>query len=171
MNERFCILIRFSLKFVGEGSIHYKSVLVRIMAWRRIGDKSLSEPKLTRFADAYIRHLEGNELMWIIYAYPSSVIDWHWGNGMDNLQCQLIDTGAIAWITPSVSEVTLEGVSGILDQYQTTPKRTHDDVIKWKLLFRVAGPLCGEFSGHRWIPLAKGQPVMRTLMFLWCGSA
>ena len=31
----------------------------------------------------------------------------------------------------------------------------HDDVIKWKL-FRVTGHLCGEFTGHRWIPLRKG---------------
>ena len=23
--------------------------------------------------------------------------------------------------------------------------------------FRVTGPLCGEFTGHRWIPLTKGQ--------------
>ena len=30
----------------------------------------------------------------------------------------------------------------------------HDDVIKWKH-FRVTGPLCGEFTGQRWIPLTK----------------
>ena len=30
--------------------------LVQIMAWRRPGDKPLSEPKLTRFAEAYMRH-------------------------------------------------------------------------------------------------------------------
>ena len=30
----------------------------------------------------------------------------------------------------------------------------YDDVIKWKH-FRVTGPLCGEFTGHRWIPLTK----------------
>ena len=32
----------------------------------------------------------------------------------------------------------------------------HDDVIKWKH-FRVAGPFCGEFTGHRWIPLTKAS--------------
>ena len=31
-------------------------------------------------------------------------------------------------------------------------KVEHDDVIKWKI-FRVTGPLCGEFTGPRWIPL------------------
>ena len=30
----------------------------------------------------------------------------------------------------------------------------YDDVIKWKL-FRVTGHLCGEFTGHRWIPRTK----------------
>ena len=42
-----------SLKFVPEGAIDNNPELVRIMAWRRIGDKPLSEPMLTRFTDAY----------------------------------------------------------------------------------------------------------------------
>ena len=37
--------------------------------------------------------------------------------------------------------------------YQIIEKSTacHDDTIKWKHS-RVTGPLCGEFTGHRWIP-------------------
>ena len=38
----------------------------------------------------------------------------------------------------------------------------HDDVIKWKY-FRVTGPLCGEFTGQRWIPLTKASDAD-----LWC---
>ena len=38
----------------------------------------------------------------------------------------------------------------------------HDDVIKWKH-FRVTVPLCGEFTGHRWIPLTKASDAE-----LWC---
>ena len=34
--------------------------------------------------------------------------------------------------------------------------RIHDDVIKWKH-FRVTGYLCGEFTGHRWIPCTKAS--------------
>ena len=30
-------------------------------------------------------------------------------------------------------------------------------------IFRVTGPLCGEFTGHRWIPLSKASDVE-----LWC---
>ena len=32
----------------------------------------------------------------------------------------------------------------------------HDDVIKWSI-FCVTCPWCGEFTGHRWIPLTKGR--------------
>ena len=30
-------------------------------------------------------------------------------------------------------------------------------------IFRVTGPLCGEFTGHQWIPLTKASDVE-----LWC---
>ena len=41
-----------SLKFASKGT----------MAWRRISNKSLSEPMLTRFTDAYMQHYRGFEL-------------------------------------------------------------------------------------------------------------
>ena len=46
MNDIFCILIHISLKFVPKGPIGNKLMLVRVMAWRRTGDKPLSEPML-----------------------------------------------------------------------------------------------------------------------------
>ena len=52
VNEKFRILIKISLKFVPRGPID-NPALVSIMAWRRIGDKPLSEPMLTQFIDAY----------------------------------------------------------------------------------------------------------------------
>ena len=36
-------------------------------------------------------------------------------------------------------------------------QRHNDDI------FRVTGPLCGEFTGHRWIPLTKTSDAE-----LWC---
>ena len=33
-------------------------------------------------------------------------------------------------------------------------------------IFRVAGPLCGEFTGHRWIPLTKASNA-ELWRFLW----
>ena len=56
LTENFCILIRISLKCVPQGPFDNNPALVQIMAWRRIGDKPLSEPMLTRFIDAYMEH-------------------------------------------------------------------------------------------------------------------
>ena len=58
MNETFCILNRLSLKFVPEGLINNIPALVQIMAsgWRRSGDKPSSQPMLTLFTEAYMRH-------------------------------------------------------------------------------------------------------------------
>ena len=56
LNEIICILIRISLKFVPTVPIDNKWTLVQVMAWRRTGDKPLSELMLTQFADVYMRH-------------------------------------------------------------------------------------------------------------------
>ena len=56
MYEKFCILIKISIKFVPNGPIDNNPALVKIEAWRRIGDKPLSKPMLTQFNDAYMRH-------------------------------------------------------------------------------------------------------------------
>ena len=56
VTEKFCILTQISLWFVPNGPIDNNPALVQIMAWWRIGDKPLSEPMLTRFTDAYMRH-------------------------------------------------------------------------------------------------------------------
>ena len=56
MNEKFCISIRISLKFIPKGPIYNHPALVKIMAWRPIGDKPLSEPMLTRSTDAFMWH-------------------------------------------------------------------------------------------------------------------
>ena len=56
VNEKFCILIKISLKFAAKGSIDDNPALIEIMAWRQIGDKPLSEPMLTQFTDVYMQH-------------------------------------------------------------------------------------------------------------------
>ena len=56
INEKLRILFEISLKFISKGPIENNPALVHIMAWRRIGDKPLSESILTRFTDAYMRH-------------------------------------------------------------------------------------------------------------------
>ena len=46
LNENVWLSIKISLKFVPEGPINNIPALVWIMAWRRPGDKPLSEPML-----------------------------------------------------------------------------------------------------------------------------
>ena len=48
LNENVWISIKISLKFVPRGPINYISTLVQVMAWRRPGDKPLSEPMMVR---------------------------------------------------------------------------------------------------------------------------
>ena len=38
------------------GLIDNKWALIQVMAWRQSGAKPLSEPMLTQFTDAYMRH-------------------------------------------------------------------------------------------------------------------
>ena len=47
MNENFWISNKISLKYVPLGLIDNIATLIQTMAWRRSGDKSLSEPMLT----------------------------------------------------------------------------------------------------------------------------
>ena len=56
LNENVWIPIKIWLKFVPKGLINNIAALVQIMAWRRTGDKPLSEPMMTQFNDAYMRH-------------------------------------------------------------------------------------------------------------------
>ena len=56
LNENDRIPIQIPLKYVPLSPIDNKAALVQVMAWRRIGDKPLSEPMLTRFSYAFMRH-------------------------------------------------------------------------------------------------------------------
>ena len=56
INERFCISIQISLKFVPKDLINNNSALVQVMAWHRTGDKPLPEPMVTQFTHEYMQH-------------------------------------------------------------------------------------------------------------------
>ena len=55
LSEKVWSLIIISLKLVPKVIINNMPALVQIMAWRRSGDKPLSEPTMSCFADAYMR--------------------------------------------------------------------------------------------------------------------
>ena len=48
LNENIGISITISLKFVPKGPINNIPALVQVMAWRRPGDKPLTEPMVVR---------------------------------------------------------------------------------------------------------------------------
>ena len=49
LNENIWIAIEISPKFIPKGSVNNISALIQIMAWRRPGDKPLSEPMMVNF--------------------------------------------------------------------------------------------------------------------------
>ena len=54
LNENDIIPIQISLKFFPRSPIDNKPALVQVMAWRRIGDKTLPEPMMAQFTDIYV---------------------------------------------------------------------------------------------------------------------
>ena len=54
LKENVEISIKISMKFVPKGPINNIPALVQIMAWRRTGDKPLSEQMMTQLNDAYM---------------------------------------------------------------------------------------------------------------------
>ena len=54
LNENDRIPIEISVKFVPRSPIDNKPALVQVMAWCWTDNKSLPEPMLTQFTDAYM---------------------------------------------------------------------------------------------------------------------
>ena len=61
LNENVWISIKISLKFVPKGPINNIPSLVQIMAWRRPGDKPLSEPMMVSLPT----HICVTRLQWV----------------------------------------------------------------------------------------------------------
>ena len=64
LNENVWISIKISLKFVSKGSINNIPALVQIMAWRRPGDKPLSEPMMV----SLLTHICVTRPQWVNHA-------------------------------------------------------------------------------------------------------
>ena len=75
-NENVWISIKISLKFVSKGSINNIPALVQIMAWRRSGDKPLSEPMMVSLP-THICVMRpqwvNNEMIWIVTIAKNSI--------------------------------------------------------------------------------------------------
>ena len=97
LNGIIWIFIMISLKFVPKGTINNNPALVQIMAWRRLGDKPLSEPMMI----SVLTHLCVTRPEWVTVSFqaqtlgPSSTLSiwlWDyelrhtWGNILDRIQ-------------------------------------------------------------------------------------
>ena len=75
LNENVRILIQISLNFVSKGPINNNPALVQIMAWRRSGDKLLSEPMMV----SLLTHICINRPQWVNSLAPDRFESyWRW---------------------------------------------------------------------------------------------
>ena len=75
LNENVWIPIEISLKFVPKGPINNIPALVQIMAWRRSGDKPLSEPMMVGLPT----HTCVTRPQWVNILRPEQV-GWHFAD-------------------------------------------------------------------------------------------
>ena len=75
LNENVWISINISLKFVPRGQINNIPTLVQVMAWRRAGDKPLSEPMMVRLPT----HICVTRPQWFKSSTYTPNMRWQWG--------------------------------------------------------------------------------------------
>ena len=109
LNENIWISIKISLKFIPKGLINNIQALVLIMAWRRPGDKPLSELMLVRS----LTHICVTRPQWVNSLWPRYAI-WQDTSGLT-----LVQVMACCMVAPShylnQSWLTISGV-----QWQST---------------------------------------------------
>ena len=71
LNENVLISIKISLKFIPKGPINNIPALVQIMAWRRLGDKPLSEPIVV----SLLTHICVTRPQWVKHDYTQ---EFYW---------------------------------------------------------------------------------------------
>ena len=87
VNENVIISIKFSLKFVPKGPINNILALAQIMAWRRPGDKPLSEPVMV----SLLRHICVTRPHWVNCAITQKIRHWK------VVQNQVISEPIVPW--------------------------------------------------------------------------
>ena len=90
LNENVWFSIKISLKFISKDPINNMPALVQIMAWRRPGDKPLSEPMLV----SLLTHICVTRPQWDmtgpVVSYPTII-------NKDYSQCYYFIQSAILW--------------------------------------------------------------------------
>ena len=141
LNENVWISIKVSLTFVPNGPINNIPALVQIMAWRRSGDKPLSEPMMV----SLLTHICVTRPQWV----NSDACDLF----INNIQGCFHRT--------RVSTIAVNRSATKVQQRTAMRMKTSSN----GNIFRVTGPLWGEFPDHQWIPLTKASDAELCLKF------
>ena len=147
LNENVWISIKISLKFVPKGSISNIPALVQIMAWRRPGDKPLSEPMMV----SLLTHICVTRPQWVKVKSLRLI----WRSCARRFHLRVCDH-QMSW-----TELTTNDGTRIMASAKFAMMTSSNGSI-----FRATGPLCGEFTGRRWIPLTKASDA-ELWYFLW----
>ena len=129
LNENIWIQIKISLKFVPKGKIDKIQPLVQIMAWRRPGDKPLSQPMMVSLPT----HICGIQPQWVNLNWEADGLP----EAMNEWVTHALDTGA--WI-----ELGLVAGAGSLAYCHSTSKASSID---WRKLMFLMTEM--EYSGFQ----------------------
>ena len=90
LNENVWIPIKISLQFVPKGPINNIPALVQIMAWRRSGDKPLSEPMMV----SLLAHFCVTRPQWVNVSL-NKLLNKHSSGRWSEAPCRLCDTSVM----------------------------------------------------------------------------
>ena len=95
-NENFSIAVKISLKFVPSGTINNIPASVKIMAWRRPGNKPLSEPMMVSLPTHICITRPQRVKLLKTFCFCTSSLE----NGNQSIKCTLLHPCKLAtWIT------------------------------------------------------------------------
>ena len=167
-NENVWIPIKNSLKFVPKDPIDIPS-LVQIMAWRRLGDKPLSEPMMvslpTHICVTWLQRVKMLDAKNTIFS-PEAFNDQDSENCTCPVPCdkRMFDP-IITYASNSNFDMDIM-LRGDTDELQSKYIRGRENHFLSMMtssngnIFRVTGPLCGEFTGPGEFPAQR--PVTRS---------
>ena len=141
LNENVWILTEISLKFVPKGSINNNPALFQVMAWRRPGDKPLSEPMMVS-SQTHICVTRPRWVKWRKSCYPckgtNAQLQWRHNelNGVSNHQprdCLFCRSFRCRSKNTSKLRVTglFEGNSPVTGEFHTRMASNAENVSVW----------------------------------------
>ena len=143
-NENVWISIKFSLKFVPRGPININPEMFRIMAWRRPGDRPLSEAMLV----SLLTHICVTRPQWVKHVFSS-------------FEYKTIDVGIVkrrsTWSKNFLIKIAVD-----MTQSPLTSLERIADIIAEPLKLIINQSLCTEIFPHRLkLALAKIVPLFK----------